>query len=201
VHESGTLWELRYAPIQPSTDRARLTAPRGYFVAGRRWDAALLARMKEWTGAEFALADADRISKLPPVGGDRETGVLVLARPFGNANGLAVGGLVATKTSPLVPVDSDHAALRRRWPIIGLGGAGILSLFLCIIWVTRPLSMITQALERNDTALLQRVAARVRRWGSSHASSSPRPCNATRWKPRCAAGGMPSSNSPSANTS
>ncbi len=57
---SGRLWECAYAPIQPSSDSARVTAPKGFLVAMRLWDEALCARYGDLLSGEVSLISPER---------------------------------------------------------------------------------------------------------------------------------------------
>lgn len=53
----GGLLEIRGAPIQPSSDHNRITAPRGYFLAGRIWNDAYIAELEELSGLTIQVTD------------------------------------------------------------------------------------------------------------------------------------------------
>ncbi len=52
---SGSLWELAYAPIQPSTDIQRVSAPQGYVVAIRKWGPLFLEHSGESIGTALSI--------------------------------------------------------------------------------------------------------------------------------------------------
>lgn len=160
AYDGGELWEIWFAPVQPSDDRQRITAPVGYFVVGREWNASLMERLSALTGADYQLLTADTASHMLPADGSAETGVLHLVHLLKDDNGQVVAGLGITKTSPMLPMARAQFVTNQRWMLWGVGGAAFFTILACVIWVTRPLSKITEALERNDMSILQRLGRR-----------------------------------------
>lgn len=63
VMTSEGLLEINTAPIQPSADNSRVTAPKGYLITGRRWDKSRLERISRLTGSELKIIPRDLSNK------------------------------------------------------------------------------------------------------------------------------------------
>lgn len=148
---SGLL-EVRIAPIQPSADSRRLTQPRGWLMAGRLWDSALLNELQETSGLKIELARPQ--DTLAP--GDFRTSRMAFSDNLPGPDATPVASLHATRFIPLV---SGFARLTSRsiWLVGGICFALFILLMLVIHFSYNvPLHVLTRATtgeEDGDTGL------------------------------------------------
>ena len=63
IEQNNYLIEVYGAPIQPSTDSARITKPQGYFFIGRLWDDKYLKELEIITNSKIKIINRDEASK------------------------------------------------------------------------------------------------------------------------------------------
>lgn len=135
------LLEVRIAPIQPSADARRLTQPRGWLMAGRLWDSALLNELQETSGLKIEIARPQ--DTLAP--GDFRASRLAFSEDLPGSDTTPVASLHATRFIPLV---SGFARLTSR--SIWLVGGICFTLFILLVLVIHfsynvPLHVLTRA--------------------------------------------------------
>jgi signal transduction histidine kinase len=96
--DSNVLWEVAYAPIQPSSDVRRVTAPRGYIVALRSWDKDMCASLSSRSRADFRVIPSAAHS--PTVKSNWTDGSNKVEHTFFNRNGDNIAFLVQTVNIP-----------------------------------------------------------------------------------------------------
>ncbi|MBN1773295.1 MAG: diguanylate cyclase [Deltaproteobacteria bacterium] len=142
--------EVFGAPIQPDTDLARRSPPRGFLYAGRAFDDARMTRLGQLADAELRL-EAGPASEVPT------TSPGSFERPLPGPNGTTVARLhVRMPTRALE--DLQRSARRQLWLLIAGGAASVLFAALALAWwVGRPVRILSRALDRNDPRQLDRL--------------------------------------------
>jgi signal transduction histidine kinase len=145
------LLEVRGAPIQPSTDAARVTAPRGWFLVARLWDDAQLRTLAHLTECRATLIDANGQRAPAPAEGRNVHWI----RPLNDWRGRPVRLLQFDYQAPeIAEVIQTNIFEIRVFAAFGLLVIGALALGL-ERWVLRPLGWISTSLARGDTAPLR----------------------------------------------
>ncbi|HYC69926.1 MAG TPA: CHASE4 domain-containing protein [Opitutaceae bacterium] len=144
--------EVRTAPIQPTSDSARVTEPRGWMLVARLWDAAHLESLRATIGGTLEI--------LPPT--DQrpaaQTGIH-LDRELPGWDGRPAAVLHSDYNPPLLDrllVENKGAML-----LFVLFGLGVLALMLAGVtrWVIAPLSRLEEGLAVQSPAPLANLRA------------------------------------------
>jgi signal transduction histidine kinase len=145
------LMEIRGATIHPSQDSARSTPPRGYFFAGRLWSNESVREMGLFTNNQIHLADAPE----PPAGGN--TGTVSFSRELNGADGRPLAYLVVKNESPAVTQLTRYTGSLFVW-VVGFSLVVLLIIAVAVVeWVSRPLRLISEALNTGNTAPLRKL--------------------------------------------
>lgn len=140
--------ELWSAPIQPTADLERRTAPVGYFLIGRLWSPARLADLASSVSGEVRLQD-HRPGDAHATG-SHATGRIEIHRPLTGADGVPLAELCYVTHYPVA------AGVRRalNGGLVILLAALVLSMLLTYValtwWVWRPIADITASLAADD---------------------------------------------------
>jgi signal transduction histidine kinase len=145
------LLEVRGAPIQPSTDAARVTPAQGWFLVARSWDEAQLGTLAHLTESRVTLADPDA----PPPPAEAGANDVHLLRPLNDWRGRTIRLLQFDYQVPeAAEISRANVFEARVFAAFGL-------LVICALalglerWVLRPLGWVGSSLARGDTAPIQ----------------------------------------------
>ncbi len=142
------LLELRGAPIQPSADAVRSTAPRGWFLAARLWDRAQLKTLGDLTEGTVTLTKPGETRAAHPV---TSQGNIHVIRPLNDWRGRGVGLLEFDYRAPEIAQMFEANAFEIR-VFAAFGALVICALALSLQWwVLRPLHWISDSLARSET--------------------------------------------------
>jgi len=148
------LLELCVAPVQPSDDTRRGTAPRGWLVAARVWDEAQLRLIGDIMHCETALAPPDRA--LPPSQPNR----ISLHYPLRGVGGGPVASLVCTLRSH----ELEIVARDQRTELTLFAGTFILTAIAAVYfvfrWIVHPLKIVGSSLQARDAGTLLPLLSR-----------------------------------------
>jgi signal transduction histidine kinase len=150
--DAGTVIEYFTAPIQPSDDLERRTAPRGWLVAGRALDDAYLQRLAAATGTEVALLPVSDGGALPVGGIDVATSSITLYTALAGADGVPVAQLEARRQNRGLPLlAAELTSYNWLYLLFAFANLALLGAFV-IVWVRRPLQRVSESLDRGDLA-------------------------------------------------
>lgn len=140
--------ELRGATIHHSRDRFRETPPDGYFLAGQFWIDDNIRRMALFTGYEIQIVPADKI--VPQGPSAEEQGLITFTRNLEGWDGQPIAAIEVRHDSPIIR-ELNRAAKNLFIGLIIF--AGLLFLVIAIslvLWVRRPLRVISRNLEKQN---------------------------------------------------
>lgn len=149
--KEGVLLEIRAAPIQPSNDTARATAPRGWLFGARAWDRAQLDALGRLTGANVSL-------EKPATTEGNAKPALTIERALHGKDGQTLATLFLT----YAPASAGAAQAFNEDEVLIFIIHGALMLLLTIgclqLWVIAPVRRITESLRTNDSAPIKSIA-------------------------------------------
>ncbi|MEW5923973.1 MAG: response regulator [Candidatus Zixiibacteriota bacterium] len=151
IYDSLGLLEIRIAPIQPSSDNERVTAPKGFFIVGKIWDSEYIDQLERTVQAEIAIVDPT--DGFPEISGSENRNPeddFYFSRMLPGPDGQPVAKIACMAESPLYYhlQKTDYS----RIIYIGIFSFGIM-LILSIslhIWVSRPLRHIMNSLLKGE---------------------------------------------------
>jgi signal transduction histidine kinase len=153
------VFEFRSAPIQPSADAARTTAPRGWLVASRRWDDKYLADLGKTLRSEITVQAADQdFTK-------RDTDKVSLTRELKDHNGRTVASLHAKYLPEPIELLKDEN--RGEQALFLAFGAVILVGTLVGVgrWVIVPLRNLERSLAGSSPKALEQLSQKHDEFG------------------------------------
>lgn len=135
--------EFHAAPIQPTADVERASAPQGWFLVARLWDAAFIGSLQHALGGELSLAPAGATAATLSTAAD---GIIHLEQPLRDFRGRPVAVLHSDYSAePLRLV--IRANLQEKLLFIAFGTATMLAIIIGISrWVLRPLRLLAEGL-------------------------------------------------------
>ncbi len=143
--------EMRLAPIQPSSDRGRATAPRGWLVAARRWDQRQLARLVSVFGGSATLVGPHATPS------PQKRAMIQVDYPLADANGRTIALLRIARSSPYLEVFAETDQTEAKI-FIGFSIAFLAVVVLALQrWILGPLGTINDSLRTRETRDLQRL--------------------------------------------
>lgn len=152
VQLPGRLVELCLAPIQPSEDTRRISAPQGWVLAERTWNATQVDLLSNLIHCEGRLVPPGR-----PLPGDLPN-ELTLRHPLPGPDGTAVADFVYTIRSSELEIASRY----NRSTLLVLGANGLVMMAIAIgalhRWVLHPLGAIGDSLAHNDPSPIGSLA-------------------------------------------
>jgi signal transduction histidine kinase/CheY-like chemotaxis protein len=152
--------ELYTAPIQPSDDNARATAPQGYFVVAKLWDDEELETAGAIVGGSMRVETLNAVDAPTPtdaapsaVAGDS----IVVSRTLPGIDGVDVARLSLELPSPFIgAARTDVDRLLATCTAFGVIVVLLVFVFL-MRWVQSPLRRIVGALRTESAEGLERV--------------------------------------------
>lgn len=157
IPRANDVLELRAAPVQPSADADRTSAPQGWLIASRLWDHEHLQALGKLTEStiRFSIPGQAPAASEPSSAQSQ----LTLLRPLNDWRGDTVRMLYVTRDMPAIAQRLQADAFEARvFILFGLLVMGALALSLHG-WVLNPLNAIGDSLARQDAAPLGPVIA------------------------------------------
>ncbi|HBZ01475.1 MAG TPA: hypothetical protein DEO84_09180, partial [candidate division Zixibacteria bacterium] len=154
--ESGLL-EIRTAPIQPSSDLERASLPQGFFVTGKIWNRAYLAKIERVVQAEISIIEPAKNALPADINDNSKTpGVFTFYYNLLDLNDRPIARLACKAESPLynVLLAADH----ERMIYFGISLLAIMLILAFSVrkWVSMPLRNVMIGLQNvNQTPLNQ----------------------------------------------
>jgi signal transduction histidine kinase len=151
VPTDAGLMEVRGATVHPSDDPDRQTPVRGYFLAGRLWDAAFLEDLSNVAGGPVQLLGPG-VKPSPP---DQRTGTIVVSRDLADWRGRTAGAAEARVVSYAVQ-EFNRSSVRQFHGLLLLSLLilGLVALALAF-FVTRPLNLLARSMKDEDAAVIK----------------------------------------------
>ncbi|PAW63542.1 MAG: hypothetical protein B9S34_14140 [Opitutia bacterium Tous-C1TDCM] len=155
VPSGGDVLELCLAPIVPSADTTRSSAPLGWLLAGRIWDRTLLEKFGELVRGKTSLGGAQ---SRPPISSAEDIGLrLPLAGPDGS--------IVAFLDCRIEAEELKITGRQNRivfWLLTVMGlVAVVLAIWIPYALVLRPLRTVSASLAAGSPGLIQPLVART----------------------------------------
>jgi signal transduction histidine kinase len=153
--QNDVVWEVAYAPVQPSADVQRVTAPAGYIVALRKWDAGMCTILDTRTRSTFRVIPAS--SHIPAAGNAWTEGRYLVEHAFSNRNGDIIAFLSQTVT---IPALADIGGFYTKGVVVIFGS--IFGLYLCTmlagyVLIGGPLGKLMKVLRIGNVSLIENV--------------------------------------------
>jgi signal transduction histidine kinase len=150
------LLEVRGATVHPTSDPERKSQPRGYMFAGRLWSAAFQAEIAQVTGCWVTLKGPGR-GRRRAATTDPNLGTTTITHELNGLDGRPVAALEARSGSEAIRSFS-RSSLRSVVTLTGYSLALLLLLAAAlIVWVSRPLILISRSLATENPALIRRL--------------------------------------------
>ena len=153
------------APVQPSADNERQTPPQGFLVGARRLDDAYFHRLSGIVGSEVSLQPF-RAGAAPSNRADPATGSLEVFLPIVDRQGTPLAALHVRQVNDgiqLLRTSLDnYNALYLGFAVVNLA---LLAGFI-FAWVTLPLRRISESLDRQDLAPVERYLGARHEFGT-----------------------------------
>ncbi len=157
--------EIRGAPIEPEArrDPNGSTAIPGYIFVGKLWSQPLLKEISLVTGSVVKIASIQRAEGISE--GISADGAFRFKRPLPNWTGEPDAFLIVENA--LVGIPELNGALDILFGLLLVFGAFFLLTvaFLTWLWVTRPLWLISDSLNRNDLSRIKKLRVRRSEFG------------------------------------
>lgn len=152
VSSPAGVLEIRAGPIQPSEDTARTTAPHGWFIVARLWDADYQRSLQQVLESEVQLVAPGTAA--PP----DTPNEIVTERKLTDWTGKTVAlfrSAHRVRTAEPVDIGNDYEILL----FLVFGGIVIAATVIGVTrWVVRPLRRLEQSLAENSPAPLRTLA-------------------------------------------
>lgn len=153
--DNDVVWEVAYAPVQPSADVQRITAPVGYIVALRKWDAGMCSILDSRAHSRFRVVPAS--SHLPVQANSWTEGNYQVEHAFANRNGNIIAFLLQTVT---IPILAEIGVFYTKSNVVVFGS--IVGLYLCTmlagyILIGSRLGKLMKVLRIGNVSLIEDV--------------------------------------------
>ena len=154
-HRMGaTIWDIAAATIHPSSDYTRSTAPQGWFIVGRRFDATVLAELSTLLRSRVSLETV----AAPAPNADQASDMQRIDYPLYDFQGAPLTVLTMMSHRPLVrELDRMTTGTLVVIIIMNLLTFGLLSLGTAR-WVVAPLHILTRSLQAARPTALDQLA-------------------------------------------
>ncbi len=148
VNTAGGFLEVRTAPIQPSDDIDRVSAPRGFWIVARQWDDSYLSSIADLSGGTADLVDPAPGIFFTPVF-DINAGQATFRIDLLGINQSVVRQLEMTITYPFLSIVSQAKDRQLYFFATITGLILFLVIFSWFIVINRPLRKISASLQKN----------------------------------------------------
>lgn len=155
VKSGSDIVEVAGAPIQPSADIERKTAPHGYFLVGRVWDKTYFKDFSDLMGGVVERNDADADQSFFPT--DKQKGIVVFHRNFPGFDGKTVLGLhVEINSAEIGTLYRTTTVQLYYLTLISFVAVGA-SLAILYLITIRPVNLISKSLNDEDVKWLGKI--------------------------------------------
>src|SRR6185369_16897332 len=161
INEPDGLLEIRAATVHPGDDSARKTAPQGFWLVGRFWNAERVASLGDLTQSTLTVNPATA-SAADQLGSD----AVSFGTKLSNWNGQTSAVLTSTAKVPVVK-DLENIYLRQLALLLLITVAVVLAIIISI-WrlVLKPLGLISTSLKTQAPATLDQLAKQTTEFDS-----------------------------------
>lgn len=154
--------EVRGATIHGSQDSDRSTPPQGYLFAGRLWSNEFVREMGVFTGNEVRLVPAESgPPRLEPV----NPALLAFSTTLSGFDGQPLAHLVVQNSAPFVAELYRHSDQLLVSTIVFALVVLVFLSFALVRWVSAPLRLISDTLNKKDTAPLLKLTNNTSEFG------------------------------------
>lgn len=155
--------EIRGGTVHPSKDFARTTPANGFFFTGRLWSQPVLDEMSMFTGNLVSLVIP--ASRAGENYNDEQNAMMAFSETLYAWNGEPLAQLVVKNESPVVK-ELRKSSQRLLGSLITLALVLLALLtFSLVRWVSRPLRLTMESLQRNDPKPIERMATNTSEFG------------------------------------
>ncbi len=144
--------EIAGAPIQPSADVERKSAPHGYFLVGRLWDKAYLDEFSTLMAGEVERNATDDTEH--DFVSDLKQGLVIFQRELTGFDGKVVDKIHVEVKIPITAVLNQTSTNQFFFQVLGPLSAAILMVAVLFLWVIRPLGLVSKSLSNSDPRLI-----------------------------------------------
>ena len=153
--DSGMLWECAYAPIQPTSDTRRGTAPKGFLVVFREWDSDFCTRIGSSLSGTISVISPDRHVKENPL--DWTDARFRAEHLVVNRSGDIIAYLVYKSDIPVLALANDFYSKTLTLVTTGAFAFLILTLLAGYVFIGSPLGLLFKANRIGDLSLLEKA--------------------------------------------
>jgi len=155
--DNDVFWEVRGATIHPSSDIARKTASQGYFFVARCWDDKFLTELSSLLNGKVVLSrDTSTMAAIETETAiqKKASGKMYFKIALKNFMGKSIAMLTVERPFMLAGYLRDFSQGYRSFYIGASVVFVIVFLIFGLLWISMPLSRISQALYREDQLVL-----------------------------------------------
>lgn len=161
--DSSVLWEVAYAPVQPSSDIRRVTAPKGYIVSLRKWDVLLCKSLNARARSSFSVVPV--AAHVPAVKTVWTDGIYKVEHAFSNRNGDNIAFLIQTVE---IPALEDIGLFYRNGALVVFGsllGLYIFTMVAGYFLIGNRLRKLLKVLRIGDVSAIESVKNKETEYG------------------------------------
>ena len=163
LNPAGELWEIAYAPVQPSSDTQRITAPKGFLVAMRKWGADFCARQSVDARAQMQVVSASEHNPLArTVWKDAKYSV---EHTFVGRNGDNIAFLVETTVFPIMVRAREFYGVALIWIIAGSAVLGLISLVAGYLFMGNRIRRLLRVIRIGDISAIESATGKKNDFG------------------------------------
>jgi PAS domain S-box-containing protein len=156
LKDSCGLMEIQGAPIQPTSDVERITAPQGYFLAARLWDGDYLDEIARLTESHLCIVSYDSI-KADDSANFVAEGIINFSQPIMGWDKRPVALIHAQSNSPNIAEMNKMAHGRLMVLVFFTFSILIILLVALMKWVNSPLNLLSRSLDKGDASELKNL--------------------------------------------
>ncbi len=162
--------EIHTAPIQPSSDDARITTPAGYFITGRIWDDDRLKSISEFTGYGLVVTQ----NQTPGVSdeficdpsGEIDNSVMIFVIELHNLQNQSIGRIFVTGKTSILHKALELLKFELSIYVLLVFALIILITLTTIYLIYRPLQHITESLKQGNPSLAEKIQHQPHEFGA-----------------------------------
>ncbi|MDP2671062.1 MAG: ATP-binding protein [bacterium] len=154
VDSKAGLLEVDAAPIQPTSDAERKTAPKGFFLTARVWDQEYLKGIESLVSARLKILKTNQSERQVS---DFSKGSIVFERDLPSWDNTTVARIQVETDSPsLVSLGKTYNNQLIILVIFGLVVFSLIFVFL-FRWIGNPISVLSTSLNKQDPGVLAKL--------------------------------------------
>jgi signal transduction histidine kinase len=160
------IMEIRAATVHPSSDGWRTqTPPQGYFFAGRLWSNPFIRNLgRDSDNTSIKLLQVKGSAEpLPSFSDDNES--VAFWRLLPGWDGQPIARLLVVNESPIVKELNRSSEQLLLWMVVCAAGLLLVLGFSVVSWVSRPLGLISQTLESEQVAPMEKLRGNKSEFG------------------------------------